>query len=88
MRTSARSIACAVLLGALLAAGRAGASHPTCDDLVAARGAGQSASAVAHAFGTTDARVEACMRIADWQQKFAARRARYDQNRTDRGLPH
>jgi hypothetical protein len=88
MRTSARSIACAVALGALLAAGRAGASHPTCDDLVAARAAGQSATAVAQAFGTTDARVEACMRIAEWQQQFAAKRARYAQTRVDRGLPH
>ena len=88
MRTAARSIACAVALGALLAAGRAGASHPTCDDLVAARAAGQSATAVAQAFGTTGARVEACMRIAAWREQYAGQRARYDQNRTARGLPH
>ncbi len=88
MRAYGRSIACAVVLSALLGAGRAAASHPVCDDLVAARAAGQSAKAVAQAYGTTGARVEACTRIANWRTHFAEQRAQYDQTRTQRGLPH
>jgi len=88
MRAYGRSIACAVGLSVLLGAGRAAASHPMCDDLMAARAAGQSVQAVAQAYGTTGARVEACTRIANWRKHFAEQRAQYDLTRTQRGLPH
>ena len=75
---------CAVFLGARPAA----ASHPTCDDLLAALDNGQSIADVAEIFSTTRARVEACSNVARQREQLAEKRTRFDQQRVQRGLTH
>lgn len=80
------SIAAALALtGVVLTGGPALASRPTCDQLGAARSAGQSDEDIAKGFGTTRARVEACVRIEQQHQRLSAEHARYVARRTDRG---
>ena len=89
MRMMQRVIIGAAALAALLTvAGPAAAVRPACDDLVALRQSGRSAERIAQDYGTTRAQVAACVRLAEQDQRFAARRDRFYLRREARGLPH
>jgi hypothetical protein len=81
-------MAMAVCAGVLASAGPAAASHPTCDDLLAALDSGQTVADVAVAFSTTRARVEACTNVARQRERLAEKRVHFDQQRAQRGLAH
>ena len=81
-------VATVVCAGVLAAAKPAAASHPTCDDLLAALDGGQSVAEVAQSFSTTRARVEACDRLARQLERLAERRNHFEQQRADRALAH
>jgi len=71
----------------VLAAGPAEADRPTCDDLRSAREAGRSIEAVAHDFGTTPARVNACERLAEQRARHQEQRAETAALRAQRSVP-
>jgi hypothetical protein len=83
MRTLSCTLAVIAVLGtaAPMFAGR-----PTCHELVTARASGQSSEDIARAHGTTQARVEACVRIEAQRQRLAQSRVRYHLMRAERGL--
>ena len=83
-----RFIAMAICAVVLASAGPAAASHPTCDDLLAALDSGQTVADVAVAFSTTRARVEACTNVARQRERLAEKRVHFDQQRAQRGLAH
>lgn len=63
------------------------AARPSCDDLTSALSAGRSQEEVARAFGTTAARVAACVQLDDQEALHAAQRQRFEERRAERGLP-
>jgi len=87
MRPLHRSIACAAaLVLAVATADHAEASRPTCDELLEALDNGRPQEDVAADYGTTQARLEACLRIAQQRERFAEQRNLFQQDRNDRGL--
>jgi hypothetical protein len=75
------------LTGVVLTSSPVLAKRPTCDQLLGARDAGQSDEDIAKGFGTTQARVEACARIEQQNERLSAARARFSARRAERGLP-
>ena len=83
-----RSLACAAALLGLLSAAPAAATRATCEELLTALDTGQPIEAVAQAYATTQARLEACQQLARQRERFAERRDRFDLQRAERGLGH
>jgi hypothetical protein len=89
MRMMLRVVTGAAALAAVLAsADPAAAIRPTCDDLVWLTQAGRSVERIAQDYGTTRARVAACVRLAEQNDRFAAQRERFALRRDARGLAH
>ncbi|MDX2166389.1 MAG: hypothetical protein SF182_04975 [Deltaproteobacteria bacterium] len=63
------------------------AARPSCDDLTSALALGRTQDQVASEFGTTKARVAACVQLAAQEAMHAAQHERFEQRRADRGLP-
>jgi hypothetical protein len=80
-------IAIAVFSAVSTVAGAARAARPTCDDLTSALSLGHSQEQVARDFGTTQARVAACVGLDAQEALHAAQRERFESRRTERGLP-
>jgi hypothetical protein len=89
MRMMQHVVTGAVALAVLLAsAGPAAAIRASCDDLVWLSQAGRSVERIAQDYGTTRARVAACVRLAQQNDRFAARREHFNLQRDARGLAH
>jgi hypothetical protein len=87
MRMLSRTLACA--MGAVAVLGAAApvlARRPECQEILAARAAGQSVEQVAQAFGTTTAKVTACERFEQQRQRLANQRTNFYLDRAERGL--
>jgi hypothetical protein len=76
------------LVAVLALAGPAAAIRLSCDEVVALRQAGRTAEVIAQTYGTTRARVAACESLAQQNERFAARRDRFNLLRDERGLAH
>jgi uncharacterized protein (DUF433 family) len=85
MRTVSR-LAALALAGIVLVGGPVLARQSTCDAVLAARDAGKSDAEIAQGFGTTQARVAACVRIEQQHERLAAARDRFYTRRADHGL--
>lgn len=66
----------------------AAAIRPSCSELFAIRASGKTDAQIVQAYGTTRARLAACDRLAEQGERFAAQRARFVQQRDQRGLDH
>lgn len=62
------------------------ARQSSCDEIVAARDAGRSDAEISQGFGTTRARVAACVRIEQQHARLSAARDRFYARRADHGL--
>ncbi len=82
-----RRVAFGVLGFIAVAAGAAQAARPSCDDLTSALSIGRSEEQVAREFGTTQARVSACVALEAQEAMHAAQRELFESRRVDRGLP-
>ena len=67
--------------------GAAQAARPTCDDLTSALSLGHTQEQVAREFGTTQARVAACVGLDAQAALHATQRRRFESRRAERGLP-
>lgn len=65
---------------------RAHAERPTCEDLRSALEVGRSAAEVARDFHTTQARVVACVALAEQRDLHDEQRSRFEARRIERGL--
>lgn len=87
MRSVHLSLTCAIAFAAVvLGAGPAAALRPTCSELATLRQAGQSVEQILQTYGTTRARIEACERLDEQNERFAAERRDFHQERDQRGL--
>lgn len=71
---------------ALLSWSPAVAEPPSCDHVLAVLSSGADAAAVATDLGTTRARVNACAKIGESEERQAQRRAELHRQREQRGL--
>ncbi|HER19969.1 MAG TPA: hypothetical protein ENO14_02880 [Chromatiales bacterium] len=79
-----RLLACAFVV--LLSWSPAVAAPPSCAQVLAALSSGADAAAVATDLGTTRARVNACAKIGEAEERQAERRAELHRQREQRGL--
>lgn len=88
MRCIGRSVAWAVALAALLCVARpAAAIRLTCEEIADLQRAGRSADEIVKRYATTHAHIEACARITEQKQRFAAEKQAFHLRRSERGLP-
>jgi hypothetical protein len=76
-----------VVVSALGSGSAVYAARPSCDDLTSALSLGRSQEEVASEFGTTAARVAACVQLEEQEALHAAQRQRFEERRAERGLP-
>jgi|KBSSwiStaDraftv2_1062776.scaffolds.fasta_scaffold3015583_2 hypothetical protein len=82
-----RTLACALATVSLVsAAAPVLARRPGCQEILAARSAGQSVEQVAKTFDTTSAKVTACERFEEQRQRLANQRSNFYFDRAERGL--
>jgi hypothetical protein len=74
MRTLLRGVAAALAAGVLTLASGAHAERASCEELLAARAAGQSDAEIGAAYHTTRARLSACERIAADRERLQGQR--------------
>lgn len=81
-----RSVAFVLASLTLLWLSPAAAEAPPCDRVLAELASGADAAAVASDLGTTRARVNACAKLGDAEDRQAERRAELHRDRQQRGL--
>ena len=87
MRFIRRSVTWAIALAAIVCVVRpAAAIRLTCEEIADLRRAGRSVDEIVKTYATTHAHIEACARIDEQKQRFAAERQGFHLRRNERGL--